>query len=245
MGIIIDVLILLFFVLFIRKNYLKQQLRCTLETISTVLATIFSVPLSIMTAELIYTKIFRNALAHNIERVITNTSTAESQTSLIARVMHQMPSVINNAASSYQVTTAKNITEVERLFLSGQATAADDIVDIIARPIIEGIFRAVLCFVFFYMLSYLISSLAAVFENALYTPERAVQNGVLCGVFGCIKALAVFSVIVAMIQLMLPALPHIPILNAETLSKSFLFRLFYHQNILMLFLGKGIYPTVL
>ena len=245
MGIIIDVLILLFFFLCIRKNYRKKQLRCSLETGSTVLAMIFSVPLAEMCADLIYQKVFRNALAHNLAEVVSENASAESHSTAMARVMDEMPSVINNAAESYQTTIPANVEEIERILGSGSYSTAENITDIVAGPVIQGIFRAVFCLIFFFGLCYLIKSFSAIIENALYSPERAVQNTVLCAVLGCAKGLVIFTMIVAVIQLVLPALPHLPILNAETLSKSFLFRLFYHQNVLMLFLGKGIYPTTL
>lgn len=245
MGIIIDILILLFFALCIKRNYRKQQLRCGLETLASAIAMFLSVPLSTGAAELMYTMIFRSALAHNLESVVGNSLQSESQISAIARVMNVMPSVITNAAGSYQTTMAVNVAEVERLVNSGVSSAAVQIVDIVAGPVIQGIFRAVFCMVLYWGLSYLLKSLGAVVENLVYTPELAVQNGVLCGVFGCVKGLIALTLAVAVLQLVLPALPSIPIFNAETLSQSFLFRLFYHQNILMLFLGRGIYPTAL
>jgi len=244
-GIIIDVLIILFFVLCVKRNYRKQQLRCGLETISSVMAMFFTIPLSVGAAQLVYSTIFRGALAHNLEGMMSNTLQSEAQTSAISRVMAQMPSVINNAAGSYQTTIGQNVAEVERLVSSGSASATYLIVDVVAGPIIQGIFRAVFCLVLYWGLSYLFKSLGAFIENMIYTAELAVQNSILCGVFGCVKGFVGLTVGIAVIQLILPALPSIPIFNAETLSQSFLFRLFYHQNILMLFLGKGIYPTVL
>jgi len=244
-GIIIDILILLFFVLCIKRNYRKQQLRCGMETASSVLALFFSVPISIGASKLVYSKIFRGALAHNLMGVVSSNPQSEGQTSSISRVMNQMPSVINNAAGSYQTMIGHNVAEVDRLIASGSTTAAQQIVDIVAAPIIQGIFRAVFCLVLYWGLSYLFKSLAAFIENMIYTADIAVPNGILCGVFGCVKGLVGLTLTVAVIQLILPALPSLPLFNAETLSQSFFFRLFYHQNILMLFLGEGIYPTVL
>ncbi len=245
MGIIIDILILLFFALCIKRNYRKQQLRCGLETAASAVAMFFTVPLAVTLAGIVYNKIFRGALAHNLVTVVTNNPQSESQTSAISRVMSQMPSVVNNAAGSYQTTIGSNVSAVERLIASGSPTAAMEIVDIVAGPIIQGIFRAVFCMVLYWGLSYLLKSLGAFIENMIYTADAAVPNGILCAVFGCVKGLIGLTLTVAIIQLILPALPSIPLFNAETLNQSFLFRLFYHQNILMLFLGKGIYPTVL
>ena len=245
MGIILDILILLVFLLFIVKNTRKTQIRCGLETICFVLSAAFSVPIATVLAELCYSKLFRGALAHNLEPVLLATSKLSGNFSNYDRVMEKMPSVVRFASESYQINTEENIAEVERLVSGSPYDAAELITDIVAQPVIEGIFRAVFCVLFFCGLLYLLKSFASIIENAMYTPDRASQNTVLCGVYGCFKALVTMSVVVAAIQFILPALPTIPFFNTETFSSSFIFRLFYHQNILVLFLGKGIYPVSL
>lgn len=242
MGIIIDVLILLLLARFVVKNYKRSQLRCGIETICFVVAAIFTVPISIMLSGMAYDMLFRDVLAENISAVVSSGTALESTVSRYRMIMDKLPSVIRNAADSYQVNSEANMLEVERLVQSGSFDADKQIVDLLARPIIEGVFRGTFCAVFFAGLQYLITAIGAMVENALYTPERATQNTVLCGVFGCFKGLIVITVIVTALQLILPALPTIPILNTETLGRSFLFKLFYHQNILMLFMGNGIYP---
>jgi len=242
MGVILDILILFIFLLFVLKNYRKQQLRCALETISFVLAAGFSVPIATMLSDLCYSKMFRGALAHNLEPVLSDTAKLSGNFSNYDRVMEKMPSVVRFASESYQINTDANIAEVERLVTGNTTVAGVQIVDIVAQPVIEGVFRGTFCAVFFTGLQYLITAIGAMVENALYTPDRATQNTVLCGVFGCFKGLIVITVIVTTLQLILPSLPTLPLLNTETLGNSFLFRLFYHQNVLMLFMGKGIYP---
>lgn len=245
MGIILDILILLIFLLFILKNYRRSQIRCALETCCYVLAAGFSVPIAKMLAELCYTKLFRSALAHNLDPVLSATAHLSGNYSNYDRVMEKMPSVVRFAADSYQIGTPENVAEVERLVLGNPVTAATQITDILAQPVITGIFRAVFCVIFFCGLLYLLKSFASIIENAMYTPDRASQNTVLCSVFGCFKALVTVSVIVALIQFILPALPRLPFFNTDTFGKSFIFRMFYYQNVLMLFLGQGVYPVSL
>jgi len=242
MGIIIDVLILLLLARFVIKNYKRPQLRCGIETVCFVLAAIFTVPLSIMVSNMAYEMLFRKVLAENIAPVVNSGSTLESTVSRYRIIMDKLPSVIRNAADSYQINSDANIAAIERLVKSGASDANLQVVDIVARPVIEGVFRGTLCVLFFVGLQYLVTAIGAMVENALYTPDRAMQNTVLCGVFGCFKGLIVITVIVTALQLILPALPKLPLLNTETLGSSFLFKLFYHQNVLMLFMGKGIYP---
>lgn len=242
MGIIIDVLLLLLLARFVIKNYKRSQLRCGIETVCFVIAAILTVPLSIMLSGVGYEMLFRDALAKNIAPVVNSGISLESTVSRFNMILDKLPSVVQNAAESYQINSDENISAVERIVRSGASDANLQAVDIIARPVIEGVFRGTFCVLFFIGLQYLVTAIGAVVENALYTPDRAMQNTVLCGVFGCFKGIIVITVIVTALQLILPALPELPLLNAETLGKSFIFRLFYHQNVLMLFMGKGIYP---
>ncbi len=246
MGIILDIIIILVFALFIVKNYKLPQLRCGLETGAYILSAALSVPISIALSKLAYGKLFRNALAHNIEGVIEETSAISGMhVSNIGRVMEKMPTVVQNAKTSYQILSTENLDAIDRLVSSGASDASLKVVDILAQPVLEGIFRSVFAAIFFCGLLYLTKSLAAVVENALYTQEREAKNTVLCAVFGCVKALVAVTLGVTVIQLVLPTLPVMPILNAENLGNSFLFRLFYYQNILLLFLGRDIYQVML
>lgn len=242
MGIIIDALILLLLARFVIKNYKRSQLRCGIETACFVLAAILTVPLSIMLSELAFDMLFRDVLAENISSVVGNGTALESTVSRYRIIMDKLPSVVRNAADSYQINSDATIAQVEKLVNGGAFDAAEQIVDLLAGPVIQGVFRGTLCAVFFTGLQYLCTAIGAMVENALYTPDRATQNTVLCGVFGCFKGLIVISVIVTALQLILPALPTLPLLNSEALGSSFLFKLFYHQNVLMLFMGEGIYP---
>lgn len=241
MGIIIDILILLLFLRFILKNYKKPLLRCGIETVCFVLSAGLSVPICILLSNLCYQLIFRNALVKPIADILDSASRLEGSASFYSLIMNQMPTVVQNASDSYQTNTPAIIEQVDKLVMSGASTAGVDIIDIIAKPVIEGVFRATFCVVLFVGLHYLLTSLGAMVENALYTPDRASQNTVLCAVLGCFKCLVVTTIIITFLQLILPALPVLPLFNAQTLGESFLFKLFYHQNILMLFLGDGIY----
>ena len=245
MGIILDILILLIFFRIIAKNYRRPQLRCGLETGCYILSLGCSVPLATMLSELCYSKMFRGALAHNLEPILSDTAKMESHSTVFSLLMDKMPSVVVNASESYQTTTDANIEEIERIAMSNARDAGVKIVDILAQPVIEGVFRAVFCLIFFCGLLFLFKAAASILENSLASSGAPTQNSVLCGVFGCFNGLVIVTLIVTIIQLVLPAFPPIAFFNSDLLSSSFVFRLFYHQNILMLFLGKDIYPVVL
>lgn len=243
MGYVIDILILLFFVLFIVKNSRKTQIRVILETICFAMSAIVAVPISIFLSELCYSNFFRTPLANKISTVVAQSAFIESTTTDTERLLDQLPSIIRNAAHSYQTITEQSTKAIESLLIGDVQYSPVKIVDILAKPVIEGIFRAIFFLVLFCGLLYLFKSLAAFIENIMYTPDRSSYNVVLGSVFGCFKGMIVLMLIITVMQLVLPALPFsIPLVNENSLNGSFLFRMFYDQNAIMLFLGKGIYP---
>ncbi len=241
MGILIDLAIIGLFVLYIYKNRKTTQLRCLMETLCYVFSIIFSIPLSITLSNLSYKNFFRPAIAEKIdEQVVGSRITAGYNA-----VMQEMPTMVKNAAESYGVATAETRAEVDMLVNSTSNTAAKQITDIVARPVIEGVFRAVFFLILFVAFMFLLKAVAATFENLLYTPDRVVINTALCGVFGAFKAMVVLIFVITVIQFMLPAFWSKPLEMTEFFSTSFLFKLFYHNNVVTLFLGQGIYPMAM
>lgn len=244
-GLVLDALIIALFVGYILKNRKTTQLRCMLETCSYVVSIALAVPISIKLSQLSYSMFFRAAIANKLTKTVARIGEVQTQSDLFDLVMGDMPSMVQNAAGSYSTNSAQNIEQVERILDSGRNTSALEITDIIAQPVIEGVFRATFFLIFFVGLLFVCRAIAATLENILYTQDRASINTALSSVFGAFKAIVVLTVTVTVIQFVLPALPEIPFLTADSFNASFLFRLIYHHNVIMLFLGNGIYPSQL
>ncbi|MDR1002750.1 MAG: hypothetical protein LBL82_05730 [Oscillospiraceae bacterium] len=243
-GILIDALIVGVIVMFVLKNRKTTQLRCMIETLSYVVSMVFALPLGIKVANMAYTYFFRTAVANKIADTVAQSIVVETQLSGFQRVLNQMPSMIKNSVESYGVNSSENINAVEKILNSGRSTSALEITDIIARPVMEGVFRGVFVLIFFVGILFIVKAIGAMAENLLYTQDRATINTSLAGVFGAFKAICVLTFAIAIIELVLPAFPQIPFFTAEQFNMSFIFKLFYHNNVIMLFLGEGIYPTL-
>lgn len=244
MGILVDILIVGLFIWYVKKNRKTTQLRCALETACYVLATIFSTPLAIKLSQFGYSSFFRAAIAKKLDKVVS-VGAHSSFYSGYNVALQQMPSIVKNATASYGIETQENVSRIDSLVKSGSSTAALDITDIIAQPVIEGVFRAVFFLILFFGFLFLLKAAAATLENLLYTPDRVTINTALCGAFGAFKAIVVLVFTIAIIQFMLPALWSTSIETTSLFNSSFLFRLFYHNNVITLFLGKGIYPVTM
>lgn len=243
LGYLLDAAIIGVFVMYIVKNRKTTQLRCALETLCYVAAVILAIPIAIKVSELSYNTFFRMAIADKITATVETIASVESHMSGFERILRQMPSMVRNAADSYGVTSPENMAAVEKLLSSSRNTSALEITDLIGKPVIEGVFRAVFFIIFFIALLFLAKGLAATLENLLYTQDRVQVNTSLGGVFGAFKAGVVVLFTITVLQFVIPALPVISFLNVDTFNQSFIFKLFYHNNIVMLFLGNGIYPV--
>ena len=246
-GFVCDIAAVVFIIWFVRRNKERKQLRCILETICLALAMVISVPAANALAALVYTRVFRAPLARDISGVVEQAAMLANpgSTDHISGLLAKLPSSITNAAESYNIVTEENSASISRIIVSSAADSAEQIVDILAAPIIQGIFRAVFCLIVFTGLQYLLKAVAALVENAMYSPERVDENVLLCGVLGAIKGMIVLSVALCVVKLILPALPVLPRLELNLLDGSFLCSMLYEHNPLLAFLGAGVYPTSL
>lgn len=246
MGYILDILILLFFMLFVYKNLRKTQLRVLIESIAYVAAAVIAVPLARLSASLVYVQFFRDAMAKRIETTVSQAAYIQSHTSSLDRIFSQLPSAIRNASQAYGLRNQEIADKVESMLIGNVSLSPPKIVDLLVQPVICGIFCAAFYLLFFWGLVYMLTSLGASVENAVYTPDRAAYNTVLGGVLGGLKGIIIMLLIITFLQFIVPALPlGLRTFSSEQLSQSFLFRLFYDQNAIMLFLGKGYYPSLM
>lgn len=243
-GFITDIIAVLFVIWFVRRNKNGKQLRCILETICLVASLIVSVPLANGLAAFVYSKVFREPLARDISGVVEQAAMLANpgETDHVSGLLAKLPSSITNAAESYNTMREENIVSISRIIVSSADDSAQQIVDILAGPIIQGIFRAVFCLILFTGLQYLLKAAASLVENAMYSPDRVEENVLLCGVLGAVKGMIVLSVALCVIRLILPALPQIPQFDIDLLNGSFLCSMLYESNPLLVFLGEGIYP---
>ncbi len=241
MGILIDLAIIGIFVLYIYKNRKTTMLRCMMETMCYIVSIVLAIPSSIFLSEFSYKNFFRPAIVDKLDKQVVGSRLTAGYNA----VMQEMPTMVKNAADSYGVSASEVRSRVDTLVNSTSNTAAKEITDIVARPVIEGVFRAVFFLILFIAFMFVMKAVAATVENLLYTPDRVVINTPLCGVFGAFKAMIVLLFAVTVIQFMLPALWSKPLEMTSFFSTSFLFKLFYHNNVITLFLGKGIYPMAM
>lgn len=246
MGYILDAIVIVIVILLAVRNSRKKQIRVILETVCYVLAVTAAIPLSIFCSRFVWTEFFRAPMAAKIEMAVKQSPYIVTSKTNLDRMLDELPSTIGNASGSYGIASEENLTTLDSLLIGNLNASPPKIVDIIARPVIEGIFRGVLCVLFFIGALFLLKALAALVENAMEPPDRKSRNVILGGIMGAFKGLVIISLIITAAMLLLPALPfELPIFSPSFLEHSFFFRMLCAQNPIMLFLGDKVYPVVL
>lgn len=244
MGYFIDIAILIILYFFARKNSHRKQIRVILETLSFVLAAAIAVPCAVLFTQFSWVKWFRQPMADAIGTAVTDTPFILSGESNTDRILDQLPKTVQNAADAYQIRSDEKTLAVERNLVGDMSNSSQNIADILARPVIEGVLRGVFCILFFFAALFLVKALAAFFENLFQKSDRGPANVVLCGMMGVFKGLIILMIFICAAQLLVPALPvNVNLMSSEIMDHSVIYRIFCKNNTVMLFLGRDVFPT--
>ncbi len=242
LGIFADAALIAFVVWLFKGCSKKSRLQNTVESLGYVLAAIVSVPVAVAVADFSYSAIFRDTIVDQIEPLVTTINNVDSGDNILGRIMTGMPTIVVNAADIYQTTTGDNLVQINRVLAGDLSLASELLVDIIAQPVITGVLRALFFTVLFMALVMGLKAAYPSIEAYFYTPDRMAVSPVVCMVAGLGKVVAVLLICVALLELVGPILPDIYIFRPSSYSWSFVFKLFCKDNLLMFFLGDGVYP---
>lgn len=243
LGILLDVVAIIFFIYMFKKCSQKSKLQNAVESIGYIISAVISVPIAVVTADVCYTGIFRKAVIDQVDALVKSSNEVDASINAVDRIMTGMPTIVNNGASVYKTTTGENLEKINRILAGDLSNASGEIVDIIARPVIDGVLRALFFAVVFVGCYYLFKAFYPTAEAYFYTPDRAAVSPVIGMVLGSGKVIVVFLALLSMIELVGPILPDFYIFRPSSYNWSFLFKLFCKDNLLMLFLGNGVFPV--
>ncbi len=241
-GIVLDIATICFFVYMFKKCAVKSQLQNTVESLVFILSAFVSVPLGIFLGDFCYINFFRPVIIERVDTLVKTAADVDSSIDPIARIMNGMPSMVNNAANTYQTTTGENLKQLNKLLAGDLNSVTGQIVDIMARPVIEGLLRALFFGLAFVACYQFFKAFYPTIEAYFYNPDRAAISPTIGMVLGSGKIITVFLIALSMIRLVGAVLPDIFLFRASTYSHSFIYSLFNERNLILLFLGNGIIP---
>lgn len=239
MGYMLDAAILIFIAAMIFKSSRSTILKVLTDTGCLILTLIASCRISVLLSSAFFQIFFRNTIASKIELNIEKIAVMYGSSSTVERVLRFMPGFVHDGAREYGLITAENSAEVERIIREMPSPEASaEITDMLAGPVIEGIFRAIflviLCFFFFYIYR----SFGSVIENSVVSPAVCYVDSVFGGVFGGIRAILILLVVMAAAGLLLPILSYTNVVVTNCIKQSLLGRILYDNNLLNFYIGN-------
>lgn len=242
LGILLDAAVIVFLIFMFKKCAEKSKLQNAVESMMCVASCIISVPVAVVTADFCYMNFFKQAIVKQVDTLVQTSNEVDASINTIERIMTGMPSIVNNGAGMYKTTSGENLEKINRILSGDLTNATGEIVDIIARPVIDGVLRALFFAIMLAAFYYLFKAFYPTVEAYFYTPDRAAVSPVVSMVLGSAKVMVIFLIALSIIELVGPILPDFYLTRASSYNWSFLFKLFCKDNLIMLFLGDGIFP---
>ena len=240
LGIVLDVATVVFFIIMFKKCAVKSQLKNAMESVTYIVSSVVAVPIAVFLGDFCYSSFFRPVIMGRIEKTVMDSGNVDTSLTTVDRIMNHMPTMVNNGARIYHTTSGDNLNRLNLLLAGDLSSATGEIVDILARSVIDGVVRALFFAVVFAGCYRLLRAFYPTVEAYFYNPDRAAVSPTNGMVLGAGKIVVIFLMILSMIQLVGPVLPDFVLFRPETYSQSYIFKIFSENNLLMLFLGEGI-----
>ena len=221
LGLVLDAAIIAFFIYMFKKCAVKSQLKNAVDSIIFVLSAVVSVPIGVFLGDFCYTSFFRPVIVERVEALVTTSGDVDTSMNSIER-------------------TGDSLNRINMLLAGDLTTATGEIVDIIARPVVDGVLRALFFAIAFAGFYRLMRAFYPTVEAYFYNPDRAAVSPANGMVLGSGRVVVILLIILSMCRLVGPVLPDFVLFHSELYSQSLIFRLFNENNLIMLFLGEGI-----
>lgn len=240
LGLVLDAATIFFFIYMFKKCAVKSQLKNAVESLIFIASTIVAVPIGVFLGDVCYSNFFRPVIIERVSVLVTTSGDVDTSMNPVERIMSGMPTMVNNGARIYHTTTGDSLNQINKLLAGDLSSATGEIVDIIARPVIDGVVRALFFAIAFAGLYRLLRAFYPTIEAYFYNPDRAAVSPTNGMVLGAGRVVVILLMALSMMRLVGPVLPDFILFHTDLYSQSFIFKLFNENNLIMLFLGEGI-----
>lgn len=240
LGIVLDAATVVFFIYMFKKCAVKSQLKNAVESLIFMASAVVSVPIGVFLGDFCYSSFFRSVIVNRVESIVTTSGDVDTTLNPVERIMSGMPTMVNNGARIYNTTTGDSLNQINKILAGDLSNATGEIVDIIARPVIDGVVRALFFAIAFAGCYRLFRAFYPTIEAYFYNPDRAAVSPTNGMVLGAGRVVVIFLIVLSMLQLVGPVLPDFILFRPSLYSQSFIFKLFNENNLIMLFLGEGL-----
>lgn len=220
MNIFLDGLILLILVLFTVIGVHKGLIRSVINLFGTVFSGYFAAIFGKVCAQWVYASMIKQSIISSVSDSLT-ASIGEGAISTVNDIIDNLPgfikAIVPNAEASSQLQDALN---------SGINAIADTVEQLVA-PIVIGIVSIALTVILFILFMVLVRFISRALTKVFRIPVLFGVNRTLGGILGLLKGAVLIMLAVALMSLLFDFGTQ----NQQTISNTYLFKLFYNYNI--------------
>ena len=227
-ALIMDAVILLIFIIQIRRGLHSGLLRTVVECLAWLVAMVLAAMISQVVSGVIYNMFFSGKVTELLTQAATENSSPEAFAAAMNQALESLPAAVRAGVEFVMESINLDIAAVDGAQLTEFAqTVAESVV----RPIITSMIQLV-CFVLLFILGMIILRLVAVaFGMFNSIPLVGGLNRLLGGALGAVKAAVMVFVLLAGVELYLASSAgQGEFLNWDTIQKSVVTPFFYENN---------------
>lgn len=239
MRFLFDGILIAFMVFMILKSSRDTILKSIADIVTTILTIAASCKVSVLMANMVFIHYFQGTIASKIEVEIEKMAAMFSSAPNFDRVLRLMPGFIQDSVDGYGLNTPANHQKIDEILLTqSPKDAAVQITEILAGPVIEGVFRALFLVSLFFGFLFIYRTMSNVLTKSIEIPTVSYVDPIFGGVFGATRAVMIICVFVAAMGLVIPALSGFDFISDEFITQSVLGKIFYEKNLLNFYIGN-------
>ena len=234
---LLDGTIIIIFALFIFLGFKNGVAKSLISFIGAVFSLVFSIYVSSMASEVIYSNFIEKNLTSSISQTISDKNFKSED------VFNNVPHFVSNSLKIYNVKNEK-VTSILKSSAADKAKAISDLFS----PAIKGVIRNVLSILFFLLLMVFMGTICKNLSYVFKLPILRQIDGLLGAIFGAFKGYVVIVILMMFLKMVLPVSKVVPaVLSDKNIDSTIVFSHMYKSNLIYelyksinIFVGVGI-----
>ncbi len=228
MWIILDVIVVSIILIYALISAKRGFVRTAIELIGFGFAVYLSFTLSSMVAEGVYTSMVQPAIVDTVVDTVGDTA-ASSIDKAVDAAFEKMPKFVVKSADNLGVTSQKVKNDITSNTVNNNSiqNIAITISDSVVKPVVVPLIKAIVGFILFVILLFVVKLLARIVNKAFSIPLIGGINKTLGGVLGAAKGIIIAGVVCIVISTIVSFTKNgILIFTQENIEKTYIFKLF-------------------
>lgn len=225
--IVLDLIMLAFFVLMVVSGYKKGFLKGIVQAVGMIASLIAAIWLSQSLAEILFTEVVRPYVLDSVGTAIQDTGSA-TVTDALPAILAALPAFVLNPIVAQYGSQENMLNEIQKAVDSSSATLGESITDTVIAPIVTLLLQLLLCLLIFIICVIIVKILAKLLGGIRKIPLIGSVNAGLGAVVGAAEGI-VLLLLLGLIGHIVIALSgdSITWFNSSTVQSGYIYPFFY------------------